>query len=57
MEYLRPASGSWLARVPAIARDMGIAHAPTGAWVAYLVIVLMLGVCALASRLALRELR
>jgi hypothetical protein len=57
MEYLRPASGSWLARVPAIADDMGIAHAPTGAWAAYLVIALMLGVCALASRLALRELR
>lgn len=57
MEYLRSASRSWLARVPAIAGDMGIAHAPSGAWVAYLVIVLMLGVCALAGRLALRELR
>lgn len=57
MEYLRPGRTSWLALVPSIARDMGIAHAPSGSWVAYLTIAAMLGVCALAFRLMLRELR
>jgi hypothetical protein len=57
MEYLRPGAGSWLSRVPSIARDMGLAHAPEGTWVAYLTIAAMCAVCALAFRLALRELR
>ncbi len=56
MEYLRPAPRSWLSLVPSTARTMGLDHAPSGAWTAYLVIVLMLVVSALASRLALREL-
>jgi hypothetical protein len=56
-EYLRPGASSWLALVPSVARDMGIAHAPAGTWVAYLTIAVMLGVCALVSRSLLRELR
>jgi hypothetical protein len=57
MEYLRAGSRSWLALVPSIAGDMGFARAPSGAWVAYLVIAAMLVVALLASRLVLRELR
>jgi Predicted membrane protein (DUF2142) len=56
MEYLRAGSRSWLALVPSIARDMGLDHAPSGAWVAYLVIAVMVVVMLLASRLVLREL-
>jgi hypothetical protein len=47
-EYLRPGSSSWLSRIAAIAADVGIDHAPSGAWSAYLVIALMLAVSALA---------
>jgi hypothetical protein len=49
--------GVWLRLVPSVARDMGIAHAPAGTWVAYLTIAVMLAVCALVSRSVLRELR
>lgn len=55
MEYLRPGPRSWLSLAPSIARDMGFARAPSGAWVAYLAIAVMLAVCALASRLVLAE--
>ncbi|HEX5852605.1 MAG TPA: hypothetical protein VFY36_05890 [Solirubrobacteraceae bacterium] len=57
MEYLRPGDGSWLSRASSIASRMGLAHAPTGAWPAYLAIVAMIAVCVIASRLVLRELR
>jgi len=57
MEYLRPLSRSWLSRLPAVASVIGVAHAPTGAWVAYLVIAVMLALCALVSRVLLRECR
>jgi hypothetical protein len=55
MEYLRPGPRSWLSLAASIARRMGIARAPGGAWVAYLAIAVMLAVCVLASRLLLRE--
>ncbi len=57
MEYLRPGSSSWLSLASSIASRMGLAHAPTGAWPAYLAILAMLAVCVIASRLVLRELR
>jgi hypothetical protein len=56
MEYLRPGPSSWLSLVPSLARQMGFDRAPSGAWVAYLAIAVMLAVAILASRLALREL-
>ncbi len=56
MEYLRPSPGSWLSLASSVASRMGLAHAPSGAWGAYAVIAVMIAVCALASRLALREL-
>jgi hypothetical protein len=57
MEYLRSASGSWLSRVGSIAQRMGLARAPSGAWVAYVLLAAMVAVAVLASRLVLRELR
>ncbi len=57
MEYLRPGRDSWLSLASAVARHMGIARAPGGAWVAYLAIAVMIAICALAARLALQELR
>jgi hypothetical protein len=57
MEYLRPGSSSWLSLAPSIASRMGLAHAPTGAWVGYAAIAVMIVVCGFASRLVLRELR
>lgn len=57
MEYLRPSSASWLSLVPSVAHRMGLAHAPGGTWVAYMLIVLMITVAGGASRLALRELK
>ena len=57
MEYLRPGRSSWLSLAPSITSHMGFAHAPAGAWVGYAAIAVMLLVCGLASRLALRELR
>jgi hypothetical protein len=56
LEYLRPSSASWLSLVPSVAHHMGLAHAPAGTWVAYLLIVSMAAVAAVASRLVLREL-
>jgi hypothetical protein len=56
MEYLRPGQSSWLSLAPSIATRMGLAHAPTGAWVGYMAIAVMLAVCGFASRLVLKEL-
>jgi len=55
MEYLRPGRSSWLSLASTVARNMGIVHAPSGAWVAYLLIAVMIAVCILASRLLLAE--
>jgi hypothetical protein len=53
-EYLRPGPRSWLSMVSVVADRMGLAHAPDGAWVAYLTLAVMIAVCVLASRLVLR---
>jgi Predicted membrane protein (DUF2142) len=55
MEYLRPGPSSWLSLAGSIADRMGIAHAPSGAWVAWLTIAVMIAVGLLAVRLVLRE--
>jgi hypothetical protein len=55
-EYMRPGPSSWLALVGSVARRLGYGHAPGGAWVAYVLIAAMLTLCALISRVLLREL-
>lgn len=54
-EYLSKSRRSWLSLAPSIAHDMGLAHAPGGTWVAYLLIAVMLVVTALCSRLLLKR--
>jgi hypothetical protein len=54
MEYLRPDSRSWLSLVASAAHNMGLDHAPGGAWVAYLVMAVMLMVSALCTGVLLR---
>ena len=57
VEYLRPGHTSWWSMASSVARRMGLGHSPTGTWIAWLIIALMITVAALASRLILRELR
>jgi hypothetical protein len=56
IEYLRPGASSWLALAGSVARHLGVAHAPHGSWVAYLVIAVMLSIFALVSSVLVREL-
>lgn len=57
VEYLRPGSKSWWSMVSSIAYHMGLGRAPSGTWIAFLVLALMLVVIAIASRLTVEELR
>jgi hypothetical protein len=57
IEYLRAGPSSWWSLASGVAHRMGLGRAPGGGWVVFLLIALMLAVAALASRLALRELR
>lgn len=56
-EYLRPGPHSWWSLIPSIAYHMGLGHAPSGTWIVFLLLALMLAVVILAGRLTLRELR
>jgi hypothetical protein len=40
-----------------VARRMGLGHAPSGTWVVFLLMGMMIVVAVLATRLILRELR
>jgi hypothetical protein len=57
MEYLRPGSQSWWSLASSISYHMGLGRAPSGTWVAFLALALMLAISILASRLGIRELR
>lgn len=57
IEYVRPASRSWLSLATLVAGRMGVGHAPSGASTVLLLTVLMAAVIAAASWLAVRELR
>jgi hypothetical protein len=57
MEYLRPGPKSWWSLSSSVVHHMGVGHVPGGTWTVFLALALMLAVIALASRLALRELR
>jgi hypothetical protein len=55
-EYMRPGRHPWSSLVAPIAARFGLAHAPSGTWVAYLLVGAMLALCALSARVILREL-
>jgi hypothetical protein len=54
IEYLRPAHESWWARASSVAHRMGLGHAPSGTWIVFGEIALMIAITVLASRLVLR---
>jgi hypothetical protein len=56
-EYLRPSHSSWWSLASSVARRMGLGHAPSGTWVVFLLMGIMIVVAVLATRLILRELR
>ena len=55
VEYLRPSRSSWLSRIPAVARRMGLGRAWPGTWSALLVVALMISAVLISARLVLRE--
>jgi len=57
MEYLRADNKSWWSLASSIGYHMGLGRAAGGAWIAFLVLALMLAVTALTTLLAVRELR
>jgi hypothetical protein len=57
VEYLQAGSKSWWSLASGVAERMGRGHAPSGTWIVFLLIALMIAVAALASQLILRELR
>jgi hypothetical protein len=56
VEYLGTGTQSWWALARPIARRLGLGRAPSGTWVAALLLALMIAVAALAARVSLREL-
>jgi hypothetical protein len=57
VEYLQPGSNSWWSLASGVAQRMGWGHAPSGTWIVFLLIALMIAVAALAAQLVIRELR
>ncbi len=57
ISYLRPSDKPWWSFVSSIGYHMGLGRAPSGSWVAILVLLLMLVVILIVSRLTLEELR
>jgi hypothetical protein len=56
-EYLRPGASTWWSRASSIAHRFGLGRAPSGTWIGFVVIAVMLAVAVIASRLTLKELR
>jgi hypothetical protein len=57
LEYLRPGPKSWWSLASSISYHMGLGHAASGAWLAFLVLAAMIAIVVLAARLTLEELR
>jgi hypothetical protein len=55
IEYLRPGPSSWWSLVSSVAHRMGLGHAPSGTWIVFLLLALMISAAVLAARLVLRE--
>ncbi len=56
VEYLRPGNRTWLSMAGAVARHLGLGRSPSGTWIAFVPILLMLAALVLTARLVLREL-
>jgi hypothetical protein len=56
VEYMHRAHGSWWSTGETVARRLGLGHAPSGTWLAVLMLLAMGSVVAGASWLVLREL-
>jgi hypothetical protein len=56
VEYLRPSNRTWLSMAGAVARRLGLGRSPSGTWIAFVPILLMLAALVLTVRLVLREL-
>jgi hypothetical protein len=54
IEYLRPGRESWWSLASSVARRMGLGHAPSGTWIVFAELALMLAVAGLAAGLVLR---
>jgi hypothetical protein len=57
VEYMRSGNGSWWSAAETTARHLGLGRAPSGTWVALLLLISMGAVLAIASWLVLKELR
>jgi len=57
IEYLRPGTKSWSSFLPSIVDHMGLGHAPSGSWIVFLLLVLMLSVILIVALVTLEELR
>lgn len=56
VEYMRSASGTWWSAASGVARRIGLGRAPSGTWIAVLLVVLMGAAVASASWLVAKEL-
>lgn len=56
VEYMRRGDSSWWSLAKTVARHMGLGRAPSGTWVALLVLLLMVTAVATASWLVVKEL-
>jgi hypothetical protein len=56
VEYMRPGASSWWSQAETVARRFGLGHAPSGTWLALLLLLAMGATVATAAWLAVREL-
>jgi len=57
VEYMKPGSASWWSSIETVARRLGLGHAPSGTWLAVILLLAMGAVVASACWLAVKELR
>jgi hypothetical protein len=57
IEYLRPGPKSWASLASSVAKHMGLGNASGGAWIVFLLIVLMAAIIAITSRALIGDLR
>jgi hypothetical protein len=57
VEYLRAGPSSWWSLASSVADHIGLGRSPTGTWIAWLAVALMLAIAGLTSRLLVQEMR